>query len=408
VYFKFKKVWKRLRRPRIRFWRKGWRHVKTKRFGRKYRFVVVYRGKLRRILITRRGLKIFRRKRWRRIFIRKPHKRRTIRLIRRLKRRSRRVLRRITRRLRRRIKRRRRRPRRLPIKLRKIRRPRIIRCGVRVRINRKWKPVLRYKRRFWVRYHKRRRRISFRKTKFRIFVNGRWRRRPTYRRIKVLVNRKYRYIKKTTRKGIRTWITKCYGRTRRIKLRRGRRIMKTKTTWTRITRHVRMRVRISGKLYPAVRRGRQWYLKDKKKYRLMILRGRGLRIRYKKKWKTVRGSAIQVRYGKQWRSLKQCCKILRLRVMGRSRRISLRNGGLKIKFGGRRLRLGQIRRRLRHLRRKVKRRRKIKRTRRRRRRGRRPVIRRRKRRFGFFRRLFGKKNNIPKAKENEPVNPHQG
>jgi len=308
-------------------------------------------------------------------------------------------------------------------KIRVIRkRPRIIRCGVRVKVNRKWKPVIRYKRRFWIRYHKRRTRISFRKTVFRVYWRGRWRRRPSYRRIKVLVNKKYRYVKKTTRKGIRTWITRCYGRPRRIRFRKGRRIIRTKASWTRITRHVRMRVRIKGKIYPAVRRGRQWYLKDKKKYRLMLLRGRGLQVRFGKKWKKIPGNSLQVWYNKYWRTITNCCKILRLRMKGRSRRISLRGGGLRVRFRGRNLRLGQIRRRLRHARRRrrkqrrrrrrlLPRRRKHKRFSRRRRRRRRGGLLRRlggmAKRFGRRFKLFGKKSGIPKPKAdaNEPIKP---
>jgi len=327
------------------------------------------------------------------------------------------VIRNIKRRLIRRKRRRRRlrRRRRKPLGDKRLRRPRVVRCGIRVRITRKWRSVIRYKKRFWVRYHKRRTRITFRKSTFRIYYQGKWRKRPAYRRIKVRINKKYRYIKKTTRKGIRSWVIKCYRRSRRIKFRSGRRIIKTKTTWTRITRHVRMRVRIKGKIYPAVRRGRQWYLKDKKKYRLMLLRGRGLQVRFGKKWKRIPGNSLQVWFSRYWRTITSCCKVLRLRVKGRTRRITLRGGNLNVRYRGRNLRLGQIRRRLRHARRRrrLRNRRKKRRFPRRRKNRRFRRKRRRRRKGGVLRRLFGafrkrgKRNAIQKAKGKNKANEFQ-
>lgn len=400
----------------MRVWRHGWRPVVRKRYGRKLRFNILFKGRMRRFRLTRLGIKVFRNKRWRRIAIKRPYRRRRRRLVRRLRRRARRLTRRIKRRLsRKKLKRRRqrRRRRRRPIVLRK---PRISRCGVRVKINRKWRVVTRYKKHFWIRFHKRRTRITFRKTKFRIYYKGKWRKRPSYRRIKVLVNKKYRYVKKTTRKGIRVWITRCYRRIRRIRFRNGRRIIKTKTTWTRITRHVRMRVRIKGKIYPVVRRGRQWYLRKKKKYNLLYVRGTSLQVRFKKKWKRLPGNSLQVWYNKYWRTVSSCCKILRLRIKGKIRRISLRGGGLTVRYRGRNLRLGQLGRRIRHARRKIRkrrrrrrrvlpRRRKMRRFSRKRRRGRKVGLIRRL--GGIARKFLGKKSKVPKAKAevNEPIHP---
>lgn len=396
----------------FRIWRKGWRPFIRKRRGRKKRFVIVYKGKPRRIRITRRGVRVFRHRKWKTITLRRPHRRRRRKLIRRLRRRSRRVVRRIRKRVnnRRSRRRRKRRRRRQPITGKKLRRPRIIRCGMRVRFFRRWRPVVRYRKHFFVRYRKRRVRVSFRKSKFRILYRGKWRRRPSYRRIKVYVNKKYRFVKKITRKGVKTWITRCYGRRRRIRFRNGRRIIKTKTTWTRVTRHVLVRARIRGKLYPISRRGRQWYLTDKKKPHLILLRGNGMMVRFKKKWKKIRGNPIQVNYNRRWRTVSNCCKKLRLRVRGRSRQIYFRHGGLYVKFHGRMLSLGQIGRRVRHVRRKLrkKKRRRLRltlnrgrqkrfgrRRRRLRRRGRKNGL--LKRIGGWMKRRFGKRNAVPKG-----------
>lgn len=387
-------------------WRKGWRPIILQRLGRKHRFVMVYRGKKLRIRITRRGVKIFKGKRWKGIAIRRPHRRSRKRLIRKMRRRSRKVIRRIINRIKsiKKRRRRKRRRRRQPITGKKLRRPRVIRCGMRVRFFRKFRPVIRYKKHFFVRYHKRRVRISFRKTVFRIYYKGKWRRRKSYRRIRVRINKKYRYIKKTTRKGVKTWITRCYGRRRPIRFRGGRRIIKTTTTWTRVTRHVIMRARIKGRIYPVFRRHRQWYLKDKKKFRLMYLRGRALLLRIKKKWKKLTGNPLQVRYKRSWRTISNCCKKLRLRIRGRSRLISLKRGGLKVQFKGRRIGLGQMGRLIRHARRRMnkrqKRRRRVVPRRRRKRNFRLRQIRRRRRVGGRRRRkrLFGKRTSIPKSK----------
>lgn len=346
------------------------------------------KGKPRKIRFTRTGRVRFLlgKRRWSKLRPRKRNRRLRRKVGRRNRRRRRRIRRR-RRRIRKRRRRVRKRSRRRRIRGRK-RKPRAIGCGMRVRLRRRWRRVIKRKRRFYVRYNRILRRVSFRKAKFRIRINRKWITRRSYHRIKVRISKKFRFLKRVTFKGAKKWTARCFGKRRPFRFRRGHRIVRIHKSWTRVTTHVVMKVFYRGKNYPVVRRRHRWFVRrGKKKFNRIRLRGKGFKLKFGAKWKKVPGAYLRVKVGRRWKTIKNCCKTLRLKLRGRTRKISLRKG-FRVKYRGRKVHIRKLRRRVGRRRRR----------RRRHRRGRRIRSRRRRRRGGRRRRSRSGKKRTAIAK----------
>lgn len=123
---------------------------------------------------------------------------------------------------------------------------------------------------------------------------------------------------------------------RPIAIQRGRLTFWWRRKWIGFGRRktpVKLRLRFRGRWRYVVKRLRRWYIRYRRRYYRVTLRGRRFGIRIGGRWRYVpaRRGTLQIRYRKLWRRVRNCCNKLRAVLFGRLRRIRLRKGKARVR-----------------------------------------------------------------------------